>query len=338
MRIGITFDLREDYAKEGYDEEQTAEFDKVETISAIENALRSLGHSTDRIGHAGALLQHLVRGERWDMVFNIAEGMHGFGRQALVPALLDAYQIPYTFSDPLTLAITLHKATAKRVVRDQGIRTPDFEVVDAPSDVDKVAMPFPLFIKPIAEGTSKGISVASRVRDRAELRSGCERLLARYRQPVLVEVYLPGREFTVGIVGTGAASCALGVMELVLQGGPEPEIYSYDNKKYFSERVRVHLATDAVGIAATQLALASWKGLGGRDGGRVDVRCDANGNANFLEANPLAGLHPNDSDLPLLGRLKGVPYISLIEQIVASASRRAAAPSARSDAGQPSVP
>jgi D-alanine-D-alanine ligase len=338
MRIGITFDLREDYAREGYSEEETAEFDNVETISAIESALRSLGHSTDRIGHARALLQHLVRGDRWDMVFNIAEGMHGYGRQALVPALLDAYQIPYTFSDPLALSVTLHKATAKHVVRDQGIRTPDFQVVEAPSDVERMALPFPLFIKPIAEGTSKGISAASKVQDRAELRAGCERLLARHLQPVLVEVYLPGREFTVGILGTGAASCALGVMEIMLQEGPEPEIYSYDNKKNFEERVSVRLATDAVGIAATQLALSAWRCLGGRDGGRVDVRCDANGNANFLEANPLAGLHPKDSDLPLLGRLKGVPYIALIEQIVASALSRAAAPSARTDGAQRSAP
>jgi D-alanine-D-alanine ligase len=325
MRIGIAFDLREDYARLGYDEEETAEFDQVETISAIESALRSLGHATDRIGPACALLQRLARGGRWDMVFNIAEGMHGFGRQALVPALLDAYQIPYTFSDPLALSVTLHKATAKHVVRDRGIRTPDFEVVEAPSDAERVALPFPLFIKPIAEGTSKGISAASKVRDRSELTSGCERLLSRYRQPVLVEVYLPGREFTVGILGTGAASYALGAMELTLQQGAEPEIYSYANKKNFEQRVSVSLATDAVGFAATQLSLAAWRVLGGRDGGRVDVRCDASGNPNFLEANPLAGLHPKDSDLPLLCRLKGMPYNALIEQIVASASGRAAA-------------
>lgn len=326
MRIGITFDLREDYAREGYDEEQTAEFDHMETILAVESALNSLGHSTDRIGHARALAQQLVRGDRWDIVFNIAEGMYGFGRQALVPALLDAYQIPYTFSDPLALSVTLHKATAKRVVRDYGIRTPDFEVIEAISDVDTVALPFPLFIKPIAEGTSKGISAASLVNDRAELRSGCKRLLERHRQPVLVEVYLPGREFTVGVLGTGPTSYVLGVMEILLQGGPEPEIYSYDNKKYFEERVSVRLTSDAIGIAASQLALGAWRSLGCRDGGRVDVRCDASGNPNFLEANPLAGLHPMDSDLPLLGRLKGVPYISLIEQIVASASTRVTTP------------
>ena len=163
MLIGITYDLREDYAREGYDEEETAEFDRIETIEAIELALRSLGHSTDRIGHARALIHRLGRGDRWDMVFNIAEGMHGFGRQALVPALLDTYEIPYTFSDPLTLSITLHKGMAKHVVRDQGIPTPDFEIIRALADLERVALPFPLFIKPIAEGTSKGICRASKV-------------------------------------------------------------------------------------------------------------------------------------------------------------------------------
>lgn len=324
MRIGITFDLREDYAREGYDEEETAEFDHADTILAIESALHSLRHVTDRVGHARALAKRLVDGDRWNLVFNIAEGMHGFGRQALVPALLDTYRIPYTFSDPLALAVTLHKATAKRVVRDHGLRTPDFAVVEVLSDVDNLALPFPLFIKPVAEGTSKGISAASKIRDRTGLRRGCERLLARHSQPVLVERYLPGREFTVGILGTGPASTVLGVMELVLRGEAEPEIYSYENKKHFEERVEARLAMDAAALAAAELALSAWRGLGCRDAGRIDVRCDADGTINFLEANPLAGLHPKDSDLPLLARLKGLPYRALIEGIIASALSRAA--------------
>ncbi|MBP1856918.1 D-alanine--D-alanine ligase family protein [Rhizobium herbae] len=324
MRIGITFDLREDYAREGYDEEETAEFDHVDTILAIESALQSLGHMTDRIGHARALAKRLVDGDRWDLVFNIAEGMHGFGRQALVPALLDTYRIPYTFSDPLALAVTLHKAAAKRIVRDHGLCTADFAVVEALSDVENVTLPFPLFIKPVAEGTSKGISAASRIRDRTELRQGCDRLLARHRQPVLVERYLPGREFTVGILDTGSASTVLGVMELVLRAEAEPDIYSYENKKHFEERVDARLATDTVGLAAAELALSAWRGLGCRDAGRIDMRCDADGKVNFLEANPLAGLHPRDSDLPLLARLKGLPYNALIEGIIASALSRVA--------------
>lgn len=326
MRIGITFDLREDYANEGYSEEETAEFDRAETICAIEHALSALGHSTDRIGRADMLAKRLGRDERWDLVFNIAEGMHGFGRQSLVPSMLDAHGIAYTFSDPLSLAVTLHKPTAKRLVRDMGLATPDFAVVEAISDIEDIHLPYPLFLKPVAEGTSKGISPASRVTNQEALRAGCERLLARHRQPVLVETYLPGREFTVGILGTGAAARALGAMEILLGNRAEPEIYSYDNKRYFDERVEVHLSHDETGAAACELALAAWRGLGCRDAGRIDIRCDAGGHVSFLEANPLAGLDPDASDLPLLCQLRGISYQTLIAEIVTSAALRSRVP------------
>jgi D-alanine-D-alanine ligase len=327
MLIGITYDLREEYTRAGYDEEQTAEFDSIETIAAIELALNSLGHSTDRIGHARALVHRLGRGDRWDLVFNIAEGLHGFGRQALVPALLDSYEIPYTFSDPLTLSMTLHKGMAKHVARARGIPTPDFEIIRVLTDLERVTLPFPLFVKPIAEGNSKGIDQAAKVRDFSELRSQCKHVLTRYCQPALVETFLPGRELTVGILGTGDSSHALGVMEILLQEEAEPEIYSYANKKYYERRVRFSLATDAASASAMQIALDVWRGLGCRDAGRVDLRCDAAGHANFLEVNPLAGLDPN-SDLVILGRLRGVSYVELIDRIVASALTRGAARSA----------
>ena len=324
MRIGITYDLRADYAREGYDEEEVAEFDSLETVDAIELALRSLGHSTDLIGHARKLTRRLVQGDRWDMVFNIAEGLHGFGREALVPALLETYEIPYTFSDPLTLSVALHKGTAKRVVRDLGIRTPDFKVIENIDDAEQVGLPFPLFIKPIAEGTSKGISGKSKVRNRFELLSGCERLLARFHQPVLVEMFLPGREFCVGILGTGRAAYALGVLEIILKEEAELEVYSYTNKKDCQRLVQYSLVADSAAAEARQMALDVWKGLGCRDGGRVEMRCDASGRVNFVEVNPLTGLQA-DSDLVTLGRLVGVPYVELIRRIVGSASTRALA-------------
>src|SRR5688572_27418085 len=158
MLIGLTYDLRQDYLDDGYTAEQTAEFDSHITIDAIESALRGLGHQTDRIGRVTSLVERLARGDRWDLVFNIAEGLHGIGREAQVPALLDAYSIPYTFSDPLVCALSLHKALAKRVVRDLGLPTADFTVIEAPADSARVTLPFPLFAKPIAEGTSKGVS------------------------------------------------------------------------------------------------------------------------------------------------------------------------------------
>ena len=161
MKIGITYDLRDDYLAEGYGEEETAEFDHPRTIAAIEEALQSLGYETERIGHIRALARRLVADERWDMVFNIAEGLRGFGREAQVPALLDAWNIPYTFSDPLLLSLTLHKGMTKRVIRDLGIPTPDFAVVETPEEIATVVLPFPLFAKPVAEGTGKGVTAAS---------------------------------------------------------------------------------------------------------------------------------------------------------------------------------
>jgi D-alanine-D-alanine ligase len=323
MMIGITYDLREDYAREDYDKEATAEFDEIETVEAIDMVLHGLGHATDRIGRAQSLIQRLAKGDRWDLVFNIAEGMLGFGRQALVPALLDSYEIPYTFSGPLALAVTLHKATAKHVVRDLGIPTPDFAVIETLADVEAVSLPFPLFIKPVAEGTSKGISEASKVRDKSGLRAGCGELLQRFRQPVLVETFLPGREFTVGLLGTGENAHVLGVMEIGLLEDAEPEVYSLAYKKFYVQRVDYRLVDDAAAQLAAQFALKAWKALGCRDAGRIDMRCDASGHPHFLEANPLAGLHKTDSDLIVLGRLKGVTHAEIIARVVASASHAA---------------
>lgn len=337
MKIGLTYDLREEYRREGYGDEETAEFDSIETISAIDFALRSLGHTTDRIGHVRSLAQRLTNGDRWDLVFNIAEGLDGFGREAQVPALLDAFQIPYTFSDPLVLSVALHKGMAKRVVRDLGIPTPEFAVVESLADIDEVSLGFPLFIKPVAEGTSKGISGASKIGSLAELRSGCEMLLERYGQPVLVEAFLPGREFTVGILGSESDARALGVLEVLLQEEAEPEIYSYTNKKDYERRVRYRLAEDCVADAAVVMALAVWRGLGCRDGGRVDLRCDAEGRVSFLELNPLAGLDPRHSDLVILGGMKGIAYVGLIERIVASALQRPTASSVRCEGARRGV-
>ena len=208
MRIGITYDLRDDYLALGFSDEETAEFDRIDTIEAIESALQGMGFETDRIGNIRSLIKRLASGDRWDMVFNIAEGLKGFGREAQVPALLDAYEIPYTFSDALVLALTLHKGMTKRVIRDLGIPTPDFAVIEAASDLDQVNLAFPLFAKPVAEGTGKGISAASKIGSQEELRSVCEDLLRRFNQPVLIETYLPGKEFTAGIVGTGKSARA----------------------------------------------------------------------------------------------------------------------------------
>ncbi len=322
MKIGITYDLRSDYLAEGYGEEETAEFDRPDTIDAVDGALCSLGYRTDRIGHIRRLTERLAAGDRWTLVFNIAEGLHGFGREAQIPALLDAYEIPYTFSDPLVSSLTLHKGMAKHVIRDLGIPTPDFAVVETESDLAAIAMPLPLFAKPVAEGTGKGINASSKITSLSQLKDIVSRLLSTYRQPVLVERFLPGREFTVGIVGTGADAEALGTIEIYLKTEAEQDVYSYVNKERCEELVEYRLAEDAIAQDAARTALAAWRGLGCRDAGRVDLRADAQGVLHFLEINPLAGIHPQHSDLPILCNLKGIPYRDLIARILSSALKR----------------
>ncbi|MCP5153109.1 MAG: D-alanine--D-alanine ligase [Ectothiorhodospiraceae bacterium] len=322
MRIGITYDLRSEYLARGYGLEETAEFDRDDTVEALEQALEALGHQPERIGSVGALVDALAAGRRWDLVFNIAEGMHGFGREAQVPALLDAYGIPYTFSDPLVMSVCLHKAVTKQVMAAHGLATPAFRLVHTVAEAREVDLPLPLFAKPVAEGTSKGVDRESVIRSREALVAACERLLARYRQPVLVERFLPGREFTVGILGSGARARALGAMEVVALAGADLEVYSYENKELCEERVVYRLATDSAGRAASRLALECWRRIGGRDVGRIDVRLDEQGRASLIEVNPLPGLHPGHSDLPILCGLLGIPFLALIERILASASER----------------
>ncbi len=329
MKIGLTYDLRSEYLQAGYSEEQTAEFDRDDTITAIEAALAALGYRTERIGHARQLVERLAQGDRWDLVFNIAEGMNGIGREAQVPAILDVYGIPYTFSDPLVMALTLHKGMTKSVVRDAGIACCDFAVVNCAGDVDAIGFDPPYFIKPVAEGTGKGVSFDSIIHCRQALWPACEKLVNTYKQPVLVEQFLSGREFTVGIIGTGDEARVLGTIEVILLRNAEPNVYSYINKERCEELVTYQLAQavqDPVVALSEQIALNAWQALGCRDGGRVDIRCDAGGDPQFMEVNPLAGLHPHHSDLPILCNALKVPYVQLVHWIVFSAMKRVCRP------------
>lgn len=322
LTVGITYDLRDEYLQMGFGEEETAEFDRESTIAAIENTLRELGFRTDRIGHIRNLVGRLSRGDRWDLVFNIAEGLFGAGREAQVPALLDAYRIPYVFSGPLILALTLDKALTKVVVRAAGIPTPDHHVVHGESDIEKIDLPFPLFAKPLAEGTGKGIDAKSVIRNREQLSEVCSTLLQRYRQPVLVETYLSGREFTVGIVGTGEDARCVGVIEIILNNNAEEGVYSYVNKEECEERIFYSRTDQAAWDACAELGLNVWRSLRCEDGGRVDIRFDDRGKAHFLEVNPLAGMHPEHSDLPILASLHGISYIRLMGMIMDSAIQK----------------
>lgn len=316
LRIGVTYDLRSDYLAMGYGEEETAEFDSEVTIEAICDALAAQGFEPVRIGNVRRLIDALSRGERWDAVFNFCEGLKGLGREAQVPALLDVFDIPYVFSDTVTMALCLDKAMAKRVVRDSGVPTADFAVIERIDDVEEIALPFPLFLKPVAEGSGKGVNVRSKVDDAPALRRVAADLLIRFDQPVLAERFLPGREFTVAILGTGADARVLGVSEIVPKPNWVGNGYGYENKEYWHDKVDIVGADPASAKAAGDVALAAWRALRCRDGGRVDIRNDANGRPNFLEVNPVAGLRPEYSDMCFIAAREGLSYRDLIARIM----------------------
>jgi D-alanine-D-alanine ligase len=322
--IGFTYDLRADYLAMGFSQEDVAEFDTEATIDAISGTIESLGYKVDRVGNVRALCARLIKGDRWDMVFNICEGMKGRSREAQVPAVLEAFDIPYTFSDPLVCAVTLDKAVAKRLVREAGLRTPLFAVVSEVSDLRSVELRYPLFAKPIAEGTGRGIAQDSRIADADQLRRVCSRLLSELEEPVLVEEYLPGREFTVGVLGTGVHARAIGTMEVVMLPAAGGDVYSFETKERCEELVRYsRLPEGALRDAVHELAVRCYRTLGCRDGGRVDIRLDAEGFPSFMEVNPLPGLHPHHSDLPMIATQEGMAYRDLISAIVSGAVKRA---------------
>ncbi|MBV6340315.1 MAG: ATP-grasp domain-containing protein [Candidatus Magnetobacterium sp. LHC-1] len=327
MDIGFTYDLRSEYLALGYGEEETAEFDSVQTIESLEEAITQLGHSVTRVGNIRSLVGMLNGGRRWNLVFNICEGLHGRSREAQIPALLEAYDIACCFSDPLTMALSLDKGLTKTVVRAAGVATPNHVVIDSVEALDSpgvlTGLGYPLFVKPLHEGTGKGVNEGSVVHNEQGLRQRCSWLLERYRQPALVEGYLCGREFTVGILGSGSDAYVIGVLEVVIRQRQSGYVYSYENKEFCEQLVDYVLVEDArIKQEASALAIAAYRAIGCRDAGRVDVKADAAGRLCFLEINPLPGLHPTHSDLPILCTKAGMSYVQLIGEIIASASVR----------------
>lgn len=322
MVVALTYDLKQRYLKEGYTPEEAAEFDSIETIEAIERALQELGFKTEAVGNIFDLVDALSCGKRWPLVFNIAEGVHGLCREAQIPALLDAYKIPYVFSDSLTMVMTLHKGLAKERVKEWGVPTASWISLSSPEEIERVTLPYPLFVKPVGGGTGVGIDDSSIIENRADLKRRVTHLLKEFHQPVLVETYLTGREFTVGIVGTKEEAKVVGAMEIVVSSSSDSGIYSYQSKREYLKQVRYRQVNSPLFEECETVALGAWRALECRDGGRVDLKMDEKGDLNFLEVNPLAGLHPIDSDLPILARMRGIDYTTLIALIMKSACSR----------------
>jgi D-alanine-D-alanine ligase len=308
MRIGITFNLKPPNAAG----DEYEEFDSVETIESLEHAIRAAGDEPVRLGWGEELIEALRR-ERVDGVLNIAEGVGGRGRESQVPALLEMLGIPCSGSDALAIGMTLDKALAKLAVKANGIPTAPWDVLTIDYRQPATNLKYPLFAKPAREGSSMGITARSLCRTPEDLQEAFDRL--RAYGPVLVEEFLPGQEYTAGII----AGEVLGVMEVVPREPARDFIYSLEVKRDYTKLVDYRLvhAPDV-----EELALAVWRALGLRDVARVDVRRDRDGVACFVEVNPLPGVHPVNSDLVIIARLKGLSHEELIGRVLRTAEAR----------------
>lgn len=323
MKVGITYNLGSDYQPQEDDPlDVVAEFDSPITIEGLEKAIRANGHEAVLIGDGQKLFQWL-RNNSVDLVFNIAEGYHGRGREAQIPALLEMLQIPVVGSDSVALGIALDKVMTKQVMKSEGIPTSPFLKIGRFEEMNGVPLRYPLFAKPVHEGTGKGIDTQSKIKTYAELKKRVRYLLKTYKEPVLVEEYLEGQEFTVGLVGNPPK--VLGTMQIVIDTSQVEDFYSYRVKEEYETFVHYvcppQIEPDRL-QEIEEMAVRAYKALDCKDFGRVDIRCDQRGNPFFLEINPLAGLNPMHSDLCIIARHNGIPYEELIGRILHSAMTR----------------
>ena len=335
LRIGFAFNMKRVDSKAGNDAE--AEYDPPETIEAIREALESFGHDVVLL-EANSELPGRLMDKSVDLVFNIAEGLAGRNREAAVPALCELCGIPYTGSDSATLALALDKALTKRILAQHGILTPAFQVMATGREKLNPILRFPLIVKPNAEGSSKGIAAKGVVDDEPALRATVKELIEKYRQPALIEEYIPGREFTVGLLGDRRPR-VLPPMEIVFKDkSNERPVYDFDIKQEWEKHVHYECPpklTPAESRAVEKAARDTFVALDCRDVARVDLRMNPKGEVYVLEVNPLPGLTPGYSDLVLISKAAGIEYRTLIAEILAGGLRRLR--EKRREAAAPSV-
>lgn len=345
MHVALAFNLRQDSAQEkdrppadapaeppsSPTDDLYAEWDDIHTIKAVESALASR-HQVSLV-EADFDAFNAFRKLRPDLVFNIAEGLNRNSREAQIPAMLDMLDIPYTGSDPVTLGICLDKRRTKEILAWHRVPTPRFVVVNCMSEIP-TGLRYPLMVKPTLEGSSKGVMDNALVRDRRGLVSQVEWVLDNYRQPALVEEFLPGREFTVALLGNGSTLRALPIVEInfdTLPTGVNP-IYSYEAKWLWDrEEDPLQIFTcPAVLDPLLQRNLEdickkAYRVLGCLDWCRIDVRLDRLGMPHIIELNPLPGILPRpeqNSCFPKAARAAGLSYDQLILTIVEIAVNR----------------
>jgi D-alanine-D-alanine ligase len=328
MRIGITYDLR----KPGplpidVPDDHQEEFDSPKTIASLASAIRSLGHQVIRLGDGRPFLKKILT-TRPDLVFNYAEGTGvSRNREARVPAVLEMLGIPYTGSDPLTMAATLDKDVAKTLVAAAGVKVPGGHALDADETLDDAVLAkltFPVVVKPAWEGSSKGIRGKSYVSKAADLAKVVRALRRDYRQTLLLEEFIDGDELTVGVFGNGPETQVLGIMRIKPRDSSKPFLYSLETKRNY-EKLLVYekkaKLPAAVEKAVESAALTAYRALGCRDIARLDFRL-RRGVPVFLEANPLPGMSPVSGDLIWLAEGQGWSYERLVKAILDAAIAR----------------
>ncbi len=341
-RIALVANLKDEFEPDPDDPPDAgAEFDQEETVQAIARALESDGHWV-HFCLADHTLPEALMNLRPHLCFNIAEGISGDGREAQVPALCEMLGIPYTASRLVAHAISLEKAQTKRIWWAHGLPTAPFVEVHSLAEVDQIELPFPLFAKPVREGTGMGVDMASVLYSRQDLRQRVAWLLENYRQPVLVETFLPGREFTVGFLGGPGDRYArhrpelygpdgyhwFPVLEIDARRSASPGIYSHTAKEreIGEEGAPEYLCPADISpdlmARLIDLTRQASEALGVYDVARVDFRVGPDGEPYLLEINTLPGLNPALSDLCIMAAAEGMPYDVLITEILYLAAAR----------------
>ena len=324
LRVGFTFNVKR-IKPTAQGEDREAEYDSPSTLQAIREAIASHGHEVVDL-EATPELPMVLATTPVDVVFNIAEGFRGRNRESQVPALLELLDIPYTGSDPATLSLALDKGLAKKVVRAAGLDTPNFQLMNTGRErLDKQFTRWPLMVKPVAEGSSKGVVGKSVCHNEAQLRDVVKELVERYQQPALIEEYIGGREFTVGLLGERRPE-VLPPMEIVFTDkNDKTPIYKFEDKLEENDRIRYEVPAKLDPALMERLKSAArqaFMSLGCRDVARIDFRMDDAGRLYFIECNPLPGLTPGWSDLVLIAQGDGMDYRTLIGEILSGAIRR----------------
>jgi len=307
IRIGFSFNLK-DTSFKGSD--RHAEYETPETIEAITRALSAFGEVIP-LPCDTTLISRLMN-DTPDLIFNIAEGWGGRDRESFVPVLSSMLEIPHTGSDAAALALTMDKALTKRVLRDAKIRTPDFILL---REIPEYPPPFgfPAFVKPNCDGSSRGISGKSLVSGMDSYRELIGVILGEYGQPALVEPYLDGRDFCVGLLGNDPPRI-LQTCEVLLGHEEGIPFFSYEYKRHDTDRL--DMSPSGIDTAEMEnMALAAWEILGCRDYARLDFRTDSRGVPFFLEVNALPGLSPVSGIFVRQAAASGIPFEELIGKI-----------------------